>query len=307
MSRGIPPALAESSLIRGLELMQQWSGGEICSGLVDAYPLKSQPVQVSVSEADVRRLLGIELTAQVIAGLLEKLEFKCSVQGDKVQVTAPEFRMDIGEGMTGKADVLEEIARLYGYERIPETRLADVMPPQYGNPAQDMEEKLRDVMANLGLQEVVSYRLTTPEREAKLVPGDSAPAGEYITLQNPITPERRVMRHSVLASVLDNMEKNSRTSDQLAFFEIGNVYIPVEGKTLPEELPRLGIVMTGHRFAPAWDIKDPPKVDFFDLKGVLEEVCNAFQLPDVTFEASENPSFHPGKQSRILSGGCENW
>jgi phenylalanyl-tRNA synthetase beta chain len=305
MSRGIPPALAESSLIRGLELMQQWSGGQICSGLVDAYPLKVQPVEVSVSEADVHRLLGIELTAQVIADLLEKLEFKCSVLRDTVQVTAPEFRMDIGEGMTGKADVLEEIARLYGYERIPETRLADMMPAQYGNPTQDMEEKLRDVMANLGLQEVVSYRLTTPEREAKLIPGDSAPASEYITLQNPITPERRVMRHSVLASVLDNMEKNSRTSDQLAFFEIGNVYIPVEGKTLPEELPRLGIIMTGHRFAPAWDIKDPPKVDFFDLKGVLEEVCNAFQLPDVTFEASENPSFHPGKQSRVLSGGVK--
>ena len=177
MSRGIPPALAESSLIRGLELMQQWSGGEICSGVVDAYPLKSQPVQVSVSEADVRRLLGIELTAQVIAGLLEKLEFKCSVQGDTVQLTAPEFRMDIGEGMTGKADVLEEIARLFGYERIPETRLADVMPPQYGNPAQDMEEKLRDVMANMGLQEVVSYRLTTPEREAKQVAGRFSPSG----------------------------------------------------------------------------------------------------------------------------------
>jgi phenylalanyl-tRNA synthetase beta chain len=305
MSRGIPPALAESSLIRGLELMQQWSGGEICSGLVDAYPLKAQPVQVSVSEADVHRLLGIELTAQVIADLLEKLEFKCSVQGNAVQVVAPEFRMDIGERMTGKADVLEEIARLYGYELIPETRLADMMPAQYGNPTQDMEEKLRDVMANLGLQEVVSYRLTTPEREAKLVPGDSAPADEYITLQNPITPERRVMRQSVLASVLDNMEKNSRTSDQLAFFEIGNVYIPVEGKTLPDELPRLGIVMTGNRFAPAWDIKDPPKVDFFDIKGVLEEVCHAFQLPDVTFEASENPSFHPGKQSRILSSGVK--
>jgi phenylalanyl-tRNA synthetase beta chain len=160
-------------------------------------------------------------------------------------------------------------------------------------------------LANLGLQEVVSYRLTTPEREAKLVPGDSAPAGEYITLQNPITPERRVMRHSVLASVLDNMEKNSRTSDQLAFFEIGNVYIPMEGKILPEELPRLGIVMTGNRFAPAWDIKDPPKVDYFDLKGVLEEVCNAFQLPDISFEASDNPSFHPGKQSRVLSGGVK--
>lgn len=304
-SRGIHPSLSETSVIRGLELMHDWSGGEVCSGLVDAYPLKAQPVQVTVSEADVKRMLGIDLKAQEIAGLLEKLEFICKVEGQTVQVTAPDFRLDIGEGLTGRADVVEEIARLYGYERIPETRLADVMPALIGNPALEMEEKLRDVMANLGLQEVVSYRLTTPEREKKLIPDGVDVEGDYITLQNPITPERRVMRRSVLASVMDILEKNSRTTDSLALFEIGNIYIPQDGKTLPDELPRMGIVMAGRRFAPAWDVKEPPLMDLYDLKGILDELCTAFQLPEVAYETAGNPSYHPGKQARLLSNGVK--
>jgi phenylalanyl-tRNA synthetase beta chain len=303
MSRGIPPALAESSLIRGLELMRQWSGGVVCKGLVDAYPVKAETVKVIVEESDVSRLLGIDLSASEIASLLERLEFSCMVQGKKVQVVVPDFRLDIGEGLTGKADILEEVARLYGYDRIPETRLADVMPRQFGNPSLDMEEKLRDVMANLGLQEVVSYSLTTPEREARLNPLPTFEPGEYITLQNPITPERRVMRHSVLASVMDDLEKNSRTSDSLALFEIGNVYIPTEGKTLPDELPRMAVVLAGFRSEPAWDVKDPPMFDFFDLKGILEDICTAFQIPNVTFESTNNPTYHPGKQARIMSNG----
>ena len=241
--------------------------------------------------------------ASEIAGLLERLEFTCKVQGKKVEVIVPDFRLDIGEGLTGKADILEEIARLYGYDRIPETRLVDVMPRQFGNPSLDMEEKLRDVMANLGLQEVVSYRLTTPEREARLNPFPSDGSVEYITLQNPITPERRVMRQSILASAMDDLEKNSRTSQSLALFEIGNVFIPVDGHTLPDELPRMAIVLAGYRSEPAWDVKDPPFMDFYDLKGMLEEVCTAFQVPDVSFEAASNPTFHPGKQARIISNG----
>ena len=139
-------------------------------GIGGCLPGESRNRQGVVEESDVTRMLGVDINASEIAGLLEKLEFTCKVQGKKVEVTVPDFRLDIGEGLTGKADILEEIARLYGYDRIPETRLADVMPPQYGNPSLDMEEKLRDVMANLGLQEVVSYRLTTPEREARLNP-----------------------------------------------------------------------------------------------------------------------------------------
>ena len=301
-SRGVHPALAEAGVIRCLELMRQWSGGVVSKGLVDAYPLVPSPVEVTVTENDVRRILGIELKASEIAAMLQRLEFTCNVTGNRVKAVAPDFRMDIGEGITGRADVLEEIARIYGYERIPETRLTDVMPPQFGNPELEREEKLRDVLANLGLQEVVSYRLTTPEHEARLHPENIPNPEEYITLQNPITPERRVMRRSILASVLDNLEKNARTAVSLSMFEIGSVYLAAAEKTLPDEQPRLAIILAGLQSKPSWDVKAPPAFDFFDLKGIVEELCTAFQLPEVHFADSTNPTFHPGKQARLMSG-----
>ena len=302
-SRGVHPALAEGSVTRCLEFMRQWSGGVVDAGLVDAYPLPPSPVVVTVTEKDVVRLLGITLKANETASLLERLGFTCRVSGEEVTVTAPDFRLDIGTGAAGRADVLEEIARLYGYEHIPETRLEDKMPPQFGNPVLEREERLRDVLANLGLQEVVSYRLTTPEREARLtLAGSPVHDGEYIALQNPITPERRVMRRSLLSSVMDALEKNARVTDTLALFEIGNVYTPQDGQILPDEQPRLAIALAGLRHPRAWDVKEPPCFDFYDLKGILLDLAAAFQLPDVRVEGSANPAFHPGKQASLISG-----
>ena len=302
-SRGVHPALAETGVKRCIELMRQWSGGIVAQGMVDSYPLPHTASEVTVTEHDVRRILGIDLKADEITAILTRLEFTCHVSGNGVRVLAPDYRLDIGTGVAGRADLLEEIARIYGYERIPETRLADVMPPQVGNPGLDREEKLRDTLAGMGLQEVVSYRLTTPEREARLAINQAADPAGYVTLQNPITPERRVMRRSILASVMDNLEKNARNSDSLSLFEIGNVYLPVAGQTLPDEQPRLSIVLAGDRLEKSWDQKTPPEYDFFDMKGILQELCAAFQLEGVTFETGENPVFHPGKQARLLCSG----
>jgi phenylalanyl-tRNA synthetase beta chain len=302
-SRGVHPSLTAGTVSRCLELMRQWSGGVVDAGLVDAYPLPAQPVEVTITEKDVRRILGISLKAAEIVDLLRRLGFSCQVSDASVKVTAPDFRLDIGTGAVGRADVLEEIARIYGYERIPETRLEDKMPPQFGNPSLEREERLRDVLANLGTQEVVSYRLTTPEREARLtLAGAPLADGEYVALQNPITPERRVMRRSLLSSVMDALEKNARTANSLALFEVGNVYIPVDGQTLPDEQPRVAVVMAGLRHPAAWDVKEPPSFDFFDLKGLLLDLAAAFQLPNVRVESSANPALHPGKQASLLSG-----
>src|SRR6266545_5784529 len=200
-SRSVHPALAETGVKRGLQLMAEWSGGKIAPGLVDEYPLKPKDPTVTVTPKDVKRLLGIDLNAKQIADLLTRLEFECTVEQDQVTVKAPQHRMDIGEGIVGLADVLEEVARSYGYDKIPSTRMADELPPQIGNPFYEWEEHLRDLLVTLELQEIVSYRLTSPERESRLVPHD-----EYVTLANPITPERRVMRRSLLASLLEAAE-----------------------------------------------------------------------------------------------------
>ncbi|MCI0608636.1 MAG: phenylalanine--tRNA ligase subunit beta [Anaerolineae bacterium] len=305
-SRGVHPALAEQGVRRGLQLMAQWSGGKVAPGFVDEYPLKPKDPTVTVTPKDVKRLLGIDLTAKQIAELLTRLEFKCTVEKNSVKAKTPPHRVDISEGVVGLADVLEEIARIYGYDNIPETRMADALPPQIGNPVYEWEEHVRDVLVSLGLQEVVSYRLTTPERERRLLASGLRPEAnmeqEYVVIANPITPERRVLRRSLLASVLEAAEQNSR-AESIAMYEIGSTF-ELGKDELPNEPHKLAIVMTGQRIATAWDVKDSPIYDFFDMKGRIELLLSGLRYTDVAYVPIDSVNYlHPGKAAEVKVNG----
>ena len=138
-------------------------------------------------------------------------------------MVTPTQRLDVQEG---PADLIEELARINGYDRLPATLLADQLPEQHGNRSLELEEHVRDLLVNDGLQEVITYSLTAPEREAPL---GLSPA-EYVKLLNPISSERVVMRRSVLASVLEVVASNLRHTDEVRLFEIGYVYLPKEGR-----------------------------------------------------------------------------
>ncbi len=296
-SRGVHPAMAEQGVKRGLQLMAEWSGGQIAPGLVDVYPLKPKDPTITVTPKDVKRLLGIELTAKQIAELLTRLEFKCTVDKNSVKAKTPPHRLDIGEGVVGLADVLEEVARVYGYDRIPETRMADALPPQMGNPQHEWEERARDILVSLGLQEVVSYRMTSPERESRLIAHK-----EYVALAKPIAPERRVMRRSLLASLLESVETNAR-AESIAMFEIGSVFEPNKND-LPNEPRKLAIAMTGLRTQTAWDVKDSSAFDFFDMKGRIELLLSGLRLAGVSYTPAESTSYlHPGKAAQVQVNG----
>jgi len=296
-SRGVHPALAEQGVKRGLQLMAQWSRGRIAPGLVDEYPLKPKDPIVTVTTEDVKRLLGIDLTAKQIAELLTRLEFKCTVEKNAVKAKTPPHRLDIGEGIIGVADVLEEVARSYGYDNIPETRMADALPPQIGNPVYEWEERVRDILVNLELQEVVSYRMTSPERESRLVAHN-----EYVVIANPVTPERRVMRRNLLASVLEAAEANAR-AESIAMFEIGPVFEPNKHE-LPDEPSKLALVMTGSRLATAWDVKDSASFDFYDMKGRVELLLSGLRYTDVSYTPIDSVNYlHPGKAAEVSVSG----
>jgi len=306
-SRGVHPAMAERGVRRGLELMQAWADGKVTPGLVDVYPLPPVQPEVQLTRRDVKRWLGIDLSAEDIAGLLRRLEFSVTVSAETVRAVAPDHRLDIGEGVTGQADVIEEIARIYGYDRIPETRMADQLPPQIGNPLLEKEERVRDRLVVEGLQEIISYRFTTPGREARRNPVDSAPDDKpYVRLVNPISADKAVMRHSVLASVLETAEHNARIRERLALFEIGPVFFPGESGDpstgLPDEFQRLSILLAGPRSLPAWQGADDGRMDFYDLKGLLASLLEGLHIPDVHYQPAIHPTFHPGKCARILSG-----
>ena len=297
-SRGVHPSLAEVGVRRGLQLMAAWSGGKVAPGLVDEYPLQLKDSVVDVTPQDAKRLLGIDLTVEKIAELLTHLEFKCEIiTNNQLRVTAPSHRMDIGEGVVGLADVLEEVARSYGFDNIPETRMSDSLPPQIGSPVHEWEERVRDILVSLGVQEVVSYRLTSPERESRLVAYN-----DYVALANAIAPERRVLRRSLLASVLEAAEKNAR-AESVAVFEIGSIFEPVKND-LPNEPRKLAIVMTGARIATAWDVKDSPAQDFFDVKGRIELLLSGLRYKDVSYAATDSVNYlHPGKAAEIKVNG----
>jgi phenylalanyl-tRNA synthetase beta chain len=306
-SRGVHPAMAERGVRRGLKLMHQLAGGVICNGLVDNYPLKTHDPVVELSPEEVERLLGVRLSVHEMLKILQSLDFECelitgSTQHVTIRAQTPDHRMDIGEGLVGKADLVEEIARIYGYERIPETRLSSELPPQRSNPVLEGEEMVINTLVNLGLQEVVSHRQTTPEREARrLAPGTPVEDVPYLRIINPITSDRVVMRHSVLNSLLETVERNSRIRTRMALFEAGPIFMASEAGERPDELQRLAIVLTGPRSLPGWQKADMGKMDFYDLKGVISGLMQELHI-DVHFEPGEHPTFHPGKTARILAG-----
>lgn len=302
-ARGVHPELAPYAAQLGLELITRWSGGQMTRDLVDSYPQPAIDPTVEITPADTQRILGVAIPAPEIAGILERLEFTCRIEGERVIAATPPHRLDIGEGVIGKADLLEEVARIYGYNRIPTTRLSDPLPEAHPRPELALETTLRYALARMGLQEVINYRLTSPERERLLYPAGQEPAEpEYVRLKNPLTPERAVMRRSLLASVLETLERNARLRDRQAIFEIGPVFLPHEGQTLPDEPQKLAIAITGLRLPPAWDRKDNARFDFYDLKGMVEGLLEQVHAQEVHFVATDHPGYHPGMCAGVYAG-----
>ncbi len=302
-SRGVHPAMAPRGVSRGLELMRLWSGGKVSQGLVDKYPLPAKPSVVKIGPADVARWLGVKLSATEIAAILRRLEFDVKTSGKKLTVSSPDYRLDIGEGVIGQADLMEEIARVYGYERIPATRLADQLPPQCSNRKLDIEESIRDLLARLGLQEIITYRLTRPEEEARRLPSDTPPDDTpYVRLANPISQDRTVLRKSLLASVLEIVERNANLRERLAFFEIGPIFRASKTGPLPDELPRLVLALAGPRQPQHWEGADSSLLDFYDIKGVVSALLQGLKLSDLRYESGDHPAFHPGRCAKVLAG-----
>lgn len=299
-SRGVHPSQALLGAKRAAELMRRLAGGTVWEGIVDYYPNPPQIEPIRLTAAEVARIGGITPSSEEIGEMLESLEFAVQDEGDALLVTAPDHRMDI----EGTHDLIEEVCRIYGYDRIPETEMSDTLPPQRNNPDLEFEEEVKGHLVQTGLQEIITYRLTTPEREARLLPAGSAPADDrpYVTLANPITVERVAMRHNLLASVLEIVADNSRFREHIAVFELGHIYLGSEEGLLPDELRRLAIVLSGRRRREHWKDEAPPSYDFYDLKGVVESLLRSLNIQTYRVERAEHPTFRPGRTARVRLG-----
>ena len=299
-SRGVHPSQAILGCYRAAELLRTLAGGTVAEGIIDYYPAKPETPSIEVDIKYIQRWSGLVVSGEMAKELLERLEFKVEIvrEGEKegIIVQPPDHRIDI----SGKHDIVEEICRMYGYDKIPETILADDLPTQRSNVALEREMRIEDILVKLGLQEVVTYRLTTPEREAKLLASGSADERPYVTLQNPISVDRVTMRHSLLASVAEIAADNSKHAARIAIFEIGSVYVLDEEGVLPDELPRLAIVMSGKREKTAWmDADAPDSYDFYDMKGVIEDLISELHVSGFGIEAGSHPTFRPGRTAKL--------
>jgi phenylalanyl-tRNA synthetase beta chain len=293
-ARGVPATLNPIAARHAAELMRQYAGGQVVAGMVDAYPV-AQPVRtVYTTVSDMRRLLGMAVSQEAILNALQRLDFQAKVVSDVaataateatfalhhlpgealIEAVAPWHRLDVAI----PADLTEEVARIIGYEHVGATLINDVLPTQQRNDLFMTEELVRSVLSGIGLQEIINHPLTNPENHAKLqapaiTKSGNGEAAPYITLLNPIMPERRAMRRSLIVSTLENLARNLRHTARLATFEVGRVYLPEKGDgILPLEDRRTCIALTGPRrlttFHP--DPSATEEMDFFDLKGVVE-------------------------------------
>jgi phenylalanyl-tRNA synthetase beta chain len=271
--------------------------------MIDVYSRPWQPVVLDLPPREVERILGITLSTEEIAGLLRPLGFGCEVLGEQniVRVTVPSFRQDV----TMLADLCEEVARMYGYDRIPTTMLEDELPQQRSNPSLEREEQVRDVLVGAGLDEAITYSLTNMASVAATNPRDAEPS-LHLRLANPITPEREYLRRSVLPTLLEALASNLREYERVLLFEIGHVYLRADGQVLPDQPRRLAIAMAGARVPRSWLNPSAEPLDFFDLKGIIETLLERLRLAEqVRFAPlTDDPRFHPGRAARLETSGA---
>jgi phenylalanyl-tRNA synthetase beta chain len=299
-SRGVHPELARPAALRASQLLQEYAGGKVLAGMVDAYPAPLPPQVIDFEAADIRRRLGFDIPGPEVVRILAALQFGVEPDGDEAwTVTTPQTRLDI---QAGPADLIEELARVYGYDKLPERLLPLELPEPKENRSLELEDRVRDILVGSGIQETITYALTSPDAEGKL---DGAPVS-FVTLLNPLSPDRSVLRRSLIPGLLQVVKHNLEHTDSIAMYELGFIYLPNGSERLPAESRRLMLVLSGRRGAGAWD--DPqgvssPQIDFYDLKGVVEVLAAELHVPLVSFAAVRTvPWLHPMKAAELRTG-----
>ncbi len=313
-SRGVAATQAGPALERAAQLLAQYGEGKVAKGVVESWPVPAQKRVVPLTGAKVLQVLGMELPAELAEKHLSALCFgvnkvaSSGPQGWELEVAIPPERLDIQEGAI---DLIEELARLEGYDRLPMTLLAETTSRPAIKSSREFHESVKNALVELGMQEVITYSLTGIEQERLIEPGLDAEGASHIKLANPISPEKAVMRRSLAASVIaiaiSNLRQNGAPVQKI--FEIGKIYQPGEGQegevpAGPVESNRLAMVLGGRRREPSWDsgTSGDEAIDFFDLKGALEGVVDLLGLDPTQLRldgAANRPGLHPGRQAQV--------
>ena len=289
-----------TAALRAAELCVSIAGGTLELQAADLYPGKLADESVELDLEYLERVLGIKVEKNEVNRILEALEFTVQNKTDQLlEVTVPHHRLDIAI----PADLVEEIARVYGYNRMPSTLIRDALPPQRENFQLQGVEAIRDILVASGMDEVITYTMTNPLDESNLMLQEGFDQKNYVPVKNPLSNERSHLRRKLLPGALHTARQNLRFDDQVQIFEAGGVFIPQENQVLPDEPMELCLLMTGKREINSWHQAEQGDMDFFDLKGVIENLFTSLHIQEVEWKKARELPYHPGRSSEILVNG----
>lgn len=303
-SRGVDPALVPVAMGRIVELLR-----ETCPGLrvVDTghrtLGAEDRRDVLRVRLSDINAALGTSYAMSESLRTLERVGLTShAVDSDAIHVTVTSARNDIAI----ERDLCEEITRLIGYDRMPMSLPTGSKLKKLEEPGILGRRRIHAALIASGLGEIMSYSLTAADAEQRLRAGDAAAPGPFVAVTNAISPERTVMRRSLLPGLLEAAAPRLRSGSPVRIFEIGQVFLPRDAadmRKLAEEPYRAGVLIAGPAGVGSVHGKAPRPADFFDLKGVVERAIPASAAPAPAFEAGTHPSFQPGQTARVLLGG----
>jgi phenylalanyl-tRNA synthetase beta chain len=289
--KGVDPNGIGNAIDRAAFLMKEICQGEVLSGIVDCYPNYIEPVILDFRPERCNNLLGVEISKETMIQILTDLEFGVE-DGDNLKVTVPTFRPDV----TREVDLIEEVARIYGYDKIPSSieNVGPLYTPK--NKEEEFRQELRTVITASGFDEILSHGLADKKLAEYLNPDH-----QYIAISNPVSEELNVMRSSLLQTALTvvNHNINHRSLD-LCLFEIGKVYSPPSKKSDWKEDYHLSLIVSGN--TPHTWRETPRAFDFYDLTGIITSISNHFKWEDISFRPQKYHYFIDDISFDIYSG-----
>lgn len=298
--KGINKATISEACDVAAAMIAKLAEGTVLKGAVTASSVETKDVHVAISLDRINGALGTELTEADVNKIFEALGFGYEARAGKYDISIPPRRWDIAI----EADIVEEVARIYGYDNLPSTLPNGATVPGSLTKDQILRRKTRSFLEGAGLSEAISYALTTPEKATQF----TLEKTNLIRLDWPMSEERSVLRQNLISSLLDDVAYNvARKNNNVALYEMGRIFRQENDprKDLPEEINHLGLAVAGDWTVKSWG-EAGEKADFYTIKGILDSLFDSFAVTDkITYQPTQEISeMHPGRTAKILLDGA---
>ncbi|MCR6546824.1 phenylalanine--tRNA ligase subunit beta [Dehalobacterium formicoaceticum] len=282
---------------RAAQLMAELAEGEVVQGVLDVRGNLPEETVLTLRVQKVNELLGTALRQEEILAIIDDLKFSWEMAGSEIRVIIPSYRQDI----TREVDLIEEVARLHGYEKIPLTLPAGRMTEGKKTEFQNFEDQVKNYLTGAGFMEVITYSFISPRDYDRMMIPDDSSLRNGVVIMNPISDAQSVMRTTLIPGLLETASRNTnRRNLNFAFYEWGKIFIPGNEK-LPQEPMMLGGVISG-KLSQGWS-RSPQNLDFYYLKGVLDGLFARFGIENWSLKGESLPVFlHPGRSGNIYIG-----